>query len=603
MTELFEQNHEKWLATIMANPRNLASESELREQAKVALRRFLAADIDNSLSLEFAELQRLCDAMGLPMEADEEEALIKMDTDGNGTLDIEEWVLWWLRRVSTAPNPLKQAEAIARNTFQQFDADASGYLSISELTSLLHTLGADFTETEMAMALDEMDSDHTGVIEMNEFISWWTNRSQRNTSLISLKLRKLAVKAQKQFHSDIFTASWRGEVDFVKSFLDAEPRLCNASDESEYGEGWSPLQYAAYRGHLKIVQLLVDGKANVNQTNANGFTALFYACQQHHEDIVEVLLSNGADPCLYGSHPDDEGLFLSAVDFMADFPSLKSMFASHRKCIAPEALTDVTASLAAGQITLMVSQRKSANLLHKAYRVQLTAVPNDILKGYFNNLTTEIVIAAKIPGSTSAMVVNLDSSWWEQLTSGFYLNKINTLRCTGTATPQTVKELCGVLSIHYNALDLRKRKVTNLEDKLYEAILRTASEGESLETGSSDAQAVVAQIKSAVQGLRDSAAKAIPVQDLLTEAINSLQAKKAPEKRGNPFAPKTAKDTKSAKDGEEPASSAASVAKTSGVTSSNRAPWAVQMTISPLNAFKEGPATQGLPVKVAFIKL
>ena len=141
MAQLFEEKNQEWISLIISNPRNLATEVELREQARVALKRFMEADVDQSESLSFAELKVICEHMGLPMGEDEEEALCKMDADGNGTLDIEEWVLWWLRRVSTLPNPIKQQEAIARNTFRRYDVDGSGYLDASELTSLLDSLG------------------------------------------------------------------------------------------------------------------------------------------------------------------------------------------------------------------------------------------------------------------------------------------------------------------------------------------------------------------------------------------------------------------------------------------------------------------------------
>ena len=55
------------------NPKNLASESELTEQANAALAAFRDADVDSSESLTIPELVSLCSHMGLPMEDDEEE--------------------------------------------------------------------------------------------------------------------------------------------------------------------------------------------------------------------------------------------------------------------------------------------------------------------------------------------------------------------------------------------------------------------------------------------------------------------------------------------------------------------------------------------------
>ena len=66
---------------------------------------------------------------------------MKIDADDSGQISVEEWITWWLRRVSCLPNPLKQQEAIAKNTFKKFDTDDSGSLDTSELHSLIESLG------------------------------------------------------------------------------------------------------------------------------------------------------------------------------------------------------------------------------------------------------------------------------------------------------------------------------------------------------------------------------------------------------------------------------------------------------------------------------
>lgn len=68
-------------------------------------------------------------------------ALMKIDADDSGQISMEEWITWWLRRVSCLPNPLKQQEAIAKNTFRKFDVDQSGSLDVYELRELISNLG------------------------------------------------------------------------------------------------------------------------------------------------------------------------------------------------------------------------------------------------------------------------------------------------------------------------------------------------------------------------------------------------------------------------------------------------------------------------------
>jgi len=94
-TKEFNEHIIDWVEQAMKNPRNLSTESELREQAKVALQLFLDADSNNEGSLDSVELKYLCEHAGLPMGTDEEEMLNKVDADGNGSLDIAEWSKWW----------------------------------------------------------------------------------------------------------------------------------------------------------------------------------------------------------------------------------------------------------------------------------------------------------------------------------------------------------------------------------------------------------------------------------------------------------------------------------------------------------------------------
>ena len=53
-------------------------------------------------------------------------------------------------------------------------------------------------------------------------------------------------------------------------------------------------------GHpvVKIVNFLFDRGANVNMQDKEGYTALMLAAQNGHTNIVEILLSRGADPMI-----------------------------------------------------------------------------------------------------------------------------------------------------------------------------------------------------------------------------------------------------------------------------------------------------------------
>jgi ankyrin repeat protein len=55
------------------------------------------------------------------------------------------------------------------------------------------------------------------------------------------------------------------------------------------------LLIAAENGHIDVVSLLLNNKANVNDKNPNGSTALTLAAENGHSEIVSILLANGAN--------------------------------------------------------------------------------------------------------------------------------------------------------------------------------------------------------------------------------------------------------------------------------------------------------------------
>jgi len=70
-----------------------------------------------------------------------------------------------------------------QETFEQLDQDHNGYLDASELQVLLDTLVRDgkitADEHMLTKLLDEIDTDHDGLISFNEFSIWYTRSEQR----------------------------------------------------------------------------------------------------------------------------------------------------------------------------------------------------------------------------------------------------------------------------------------------------------------------------------------------------------------------------------------------------------------------------------------
>ena len=73
--------------------------------------------------------------------------------------------------------------------------------------------------------------------------------------------------------------------------------------------GWTPLHYAATKGHLQLITLLLDTYAYIDAGSPNGTTPLMMAAFYGTPAAVKVLLDAGADPSI----KNDQGL--TAVDF------------------------------------------------------------------------------------------------------------------------------------------------------------------------------------------------------------------------------------------------------------------------------------------------
>ncbi len=73
--------------------------------------------------------------------------------------------------------------------------------------------------------------------------------------------------------------------------------------------GWTPLHYAATKGHIAIMEMLLENHAYIDAESPNGTTPLMMAAHYGSLAAVKLLLEAGADP-----RPKNQ-LGLTAIDF------------------------------------------------------------------------------------------------------------------------------------------------------------------------------------------------------------------------------------------------------------------------------------------------
>ena len=93
---------------------------------------------------------------------------------------------------------------------------------------------------------------------------------------------------------EIIKAAKSGKVQRVKELLEQDASLISARDS----DSSTPLHCATWKGHLAVVELLLNYGADVNARNNNdhwGTTPLHAAAHANQRAIADLLISRGAD--------------------------------------------------------------------------------------------------------------------------------------------------------------------------------------------------------------------------------------------------------------------------------------------------------------------
>ena len=94
----------------------------------------------------------------------------------------------------------------------------------------------------------------------------------------------------------LLDAAEAGDMAKVMKLIDkgADVNAKIQDNERNYGNGFSPLHLAASRGHVEIIGLLVQARANVNARASKGLTALDVANKNENAKVIESLRKHGA---------------------------------------------------------------------------------------------------------------------------------------------------------------------------------------------------------------------------------------------------------------------------------------------------------------------
>jgi ankyrin repeat domain-containing protein 17 len=101
----------------------------------------------------------------------------------------------------------------------------------------------------------------------------------------------LNVHSDSNMDSPLTFACWKGHIDVVELLLNRGAEL-----EHRTKEGFTPLMFAALGGHTAVADCLLKRNASVNvPSGSNNDIPLTSACWKGHRDVVELLLKYKSD--------------------------------------------------------------------------------------------------------------------------------------------------------------------------------------------------------------------------------------------------------------------------------------------------------------------
>ncbi|KAH8045864.1 Ca2-binding protein [Aureococcus anophagefferens] len=132
-------------------------------------RTFDLYDTDGTGQLDPSELQKLMKSLGKELTEAQSNAMLKrLDTDGDGLVSRDEFLVWSANNQPTAATA-SSIEATAKAIFAMFDEDGSGSITYREFKDGLTRFGVEISDDELTILIEELDKHQSGDIGEEEF--------------------------------------------------------------------------------------------------------------------------------------------------------------------------------------------------------------------------------------------------------------------------------------------------------------------------------------------------------------------------------------------------------------------------------------------------
>ncbi|CAF3584481.1 unnamed protein product [Rotaria sp. Silwood1] len=157
-----------WMITTTGKSRQQLSEvyGFSEEQIAVFEESFALLDKDGDGNISHHEIRSLMNSLGYtPSEEDISSVISKIDIDGDGTVDFDEFLIMMRRRKSTG-----ESDTELQQVFNVFDKNKDGFIDKDELYDMLLRLGENITDNDVTEMIEEADCfDNDGKVSYEEF--------------------------------------------------------------------------------------------------------------------------------------------------------------------------------------------------------------------------------------------------------------------------------------------------------------------------------------------------------------------------------------------------------------------------------------------------
>ena len=142
------------------------------EQVKEFKEAFALFDRDGDGFILTSELGTVMRSLGQnPTEAELQDMINEVDTDGHGKIDFPEFVSMMALKMKEV-----DVESEILEAFKVFDKDGNGLISASELRHIMTSLGEKLTEEEVDEMMREAEADGEGQVNYDMFVKVMTSK-------------------------------------------------------------------------------------------------------------------------------------------------------------------------------------------------------------------------------------------------------------------------------------------------------------------------------------------------------------------------------------------------------------------------------------------